>query len=42
LSVYTRDSAKLAVFFERIDIAVSDLKNRNAIKACITAAAPLP
>ena len=38
MSVYTRDPAKLAVFFERIDIVVSDLKNRNAIKACITAA----
>jgi len=35
LSVYTRDAAKLSAFSGRIDIVVGDLKDRDAIKACI-------
>lgn len=38
LSVYTRDPAKLAAFSGRIDIIVGDLKDHNAIKACLTGA----
>lgn len=35
LSVYTRDAAKLAAFSGKIEILAGDLKNREAIKACI-------
>lgn len=38
LSVYTRDAAKLSGYFDRIEIVVGDLTERNAIKKCIAGA----
>lgn len=35
LSVFARDPAKLAAFVGRVEIVVGDLRDRDAIKACI-------
>ena len=35
LSVYTRDAGKLSAFDSKIEVVVGDLKNREAIKACV-------
>ena len=38
LSVYTRDAGKLSAFGSKIEVVVGDLKNREAIRACVAGA----